>query len=175
MTKQLKEIEIPFGAKDSELCGWEYTIPEGMEATIVDNKIVVKKKDSEGERIRKALIQYLKDYPNLPNGSYCRDDFFAWLEKQGAKVSAIEGLETELEKQGEQKLAWSEEDETALCDALWCCKQAASIAKDENDMGNVWYAERWLKSLKDRFGCEVNCTTTKAWSEEDEGFLDSAL
>ena len=55
-----------------------------------------------------------------------------------------------------QNPAWSEEDETALCDALWCCKQAASIAKDENDMGNVWYAERWLKSFKDRFGCEVN-------------------
>jgi hypothetical protein len=46
MTKQLKEIEIPFGAKDSELCGWEYTIPDGMEATIVDNKIVVKKKNT---------------------------------------------------------------------------------------------------------------------------------
>ena len=26
-----------------------------------------------------------------------------------------------------------------------------SIAKDENDMGNVWYAERWLKSLKERY------------------------
>jgi len=49
MEKQLKEIEIPFGAKDSELCGWEYTIPEGMEATIVDNKIIVKKKEFEDE------------------------------------------------------------------------------------------------------------------------------
>jgi hypothetical protein len=57
-----------------------------------------------------------------------------------------------VEKQGEQKpAAWSEEDETALGDALWCCKQAASIAKNENDMGNVWYAETWLKSLKDRY------------------------
>ena len=40
-------------------------------------------KESEDERIRKELIQYLKNYPNLPNGHYCRDDFFAWLEKQG--------------------------------------------------------------------------------------------
>ena len=54
------------------------------------------------------------------------------------------------EKQDEQKPAWSEADEIALIDALWCCKQAASIAKDENDMGNAWYAEHWLKSLKDR-------------------------
>ena len=50
MAKQLKEIEIPFGAKDSELCSWEYTIPEGMEATIVDNKIVVKKKVNEDDK-----------------------------------------------------------------------------------------------------------------------------
>ncbi len=49
-----------------------------------------------------------------------------------------------------QKSAWSEEDEKGLSDALWCCKQVASIAKDENDMGNIWYAERWLKSLKDK-------------------------
>lgn len=46
--------------------------------------------------------------------------------------------------------AWSEEDEIALGDALWCCKKAVSLAKDENDMGNAWYAENWLKSLKDR-------------------------
>jgi hypothetical protein len=25
----------------------------------------------------------------------------------------------------------------------------------------------WIKSLKDRVSCEVNCTTTKEWSEED--------
>jgi hypothetical protein len=40
-------------------------------------------RESEDEKIRKELIQYLKDYPNLPNGNYCRDDFFSWLEKQG--------------------------------------------------------------------------------------------
>lgn len=55
-----------------------------------------------------------------------------------------------LEKQGEQKPSWSEEDEISFLDALWCCKKAASIAKDENEMGTVWYAERWLKSLKER-------------------------
>lgn len=60
-----------------------------------------------------------------------KDNWLAWLEKQ---------------KPDE----WSEEDEIALGDALWCCKQAASIAKNENDMGNVWYAETWLKNLKER-------------------------
>lgn len=55
-----------------------------------------------------------------------------------------------LEKQSKQKPSWSKEDEIAFLDALWCCKKAASIAKDENEMGTVWYAERWLKSLKER-------------------------
>ena len=32
-----------------------------------------------------------------------------------------------------------------------------------------------LKSLKDRVGCEANCTTTKEWSEEDEQHIDSLL
>ena len=51
-----KAIEIPFGAKDSELKGWEYTIPKGMEAEIKDGKIIVKQKESEDERIRSLLV-----------------------------------------------------------------------------------------------------------------------
>ena len=46
------------------------------------------------------------------------------------------------------KSVWSEEDEIGLGDALWAIKQARTIAKDENDMGNLWYAEKWLKSLR---------------------------
>jgi hypothetical protein len=44
-------------------------------------------KESKDEKIRKELIQYLKDYPNLPNGQYSRNDFFTWLEKQGNQKS----------------------------------------------------------------------------------------
>ena len=99
----------------------------------------------------------------------------AWLEKQGEQkptnvcegcnnvkgcVACVDGSEwAHIE---EQEPALSEEDETALCDALWCCKQAASVAKDENDMGNVWYAERWLKSLKERIQPQ------NTWKPSDE-------
>ena len=41
---------------------------------------------------------------------------------------------------------WSEDDETAFGDLMWCIKQASESAKDENDMGNIWFAERWLKN-----------------------------
>ena len=91
MEKQLKEIEIPFGAKDSELCGWEYSIPEGMEATIVDNKIVVKKKDSGDEGIRKAL---LNEFIHLQSKGYKfagleGEEIVAWLEKQGKNPNNV--------------------------------------------------------------------------------------
>lgn len=46
-------------------------------------------RESDDEMVRKELIQYLKDYPNLPNGNYCRDDFFAWLEKQGGQRASL--------------------------------------------------------------------------------------
>ena len=79
-------IEIPFGAKDSELKGWEYTIPEGMEARIEGNKVILEPKESEDERIKKAIFQALskKDAREvlLANGLQV-SDALAWLEKQG--------------------------------------------------------------------------------------------
>ena len=52
-------IEIPFGAQDSELKGWTYTIPEGYIAEIKDGKVIVKPEDSEDERTRKELVEFV--------------------------------------------------------------------------------------------------------------------
>ena len=71
----------------------------------------------------------------------------------------------DIEKQGEKNPAWSEEDEVGLGDALLAIKQARTVAKDENDMGNLWYAERWLKSLKGKV------QPKQEWSKEDDGVL----
>lgn len=57
---KMKEIEIPFGAKDSELQEWEYTIPEGMEAEIKDGKIVVREKKPELTPFEQELLVALK-------------------------------------------------------------------------------------------------------------------
>lgn len=57
---EMKEIEIPFGAKDSELKGWEYTIPEGMEAEIKDGKIIVRKKLPELTLFEQHLLVCLQ-------------------------------------------------------------------------------------------------------------------
>jgi hypothetical protein len=52
----------------------------------------LKDKDNDDDRIRKEIIQYIK------TGTYHKD-WIAWLEKQGAKVSAIEGFKSEFERQ----------------------------------------------------------------------------
>jgi hypothetical protein len=122
--------------------------------------------ESEDEKTKRMLdiITYKmsQHQPDIFTGEE-NEWFNAWLEKQCEK--GTNGNERDFpiseppltlkhakEVMGiKQDDAWSEEDEVALCDALWCCKQAASIAKDENDMGNVWYAEHWLKSLKERY------------------------
>ena len=61
----MKEIEIPFGAKDSELKGWEYTIPEGMEAEIKDGKIVVKEKKPALTEFEEMLYSIFDAYNGL--------------------------------------------------------------------------------------------------------------
>ena len=60
-------------------------------------------KESEDERMLREIKRYIKeqgDKPTgLPNGTAAVADMIAWLEKQGAKVSAIEGFESEFERQ----------------------------------------------------------------------------
>lgn len=51
------EKEISFGAFDSELMRQEIFIPEGFTATIEGDKIILKKIESEDERIRKLLVE----------------------------------------------------------------------------------------------------------------------
>ena len=82
-------IEIPFGAKDSKTLGWEYTIPDDMEATIKDGKIIVRKKepkfkvgdwvvDGQGfthqiERVVENVTTHTFGY-DIVGGGYFNDD-----------------------------------------------------------------------------------------------------
>ena len=76
--------EIPFGAKDSELCGFEYTIPDGFEAEIKDGKVIIRKKESEDEKIRKEIIDHVRGIRNVTeSGAERTMKWLAYLEKQG--------------------------------------------------------------------------------------------
>ena len=85
-----------------------------------------------------------------------RELLFAKMKEAGYKWDADK---KELKKI-EQEPAWSEMDETYSNHAFTAIKEYYS---DDRGFKNPWREEllRWLKSLKDRVGCEVNCTTTK--------------
>lgn len=85
----MKEIEIPFGAKDSELKGWEYTIPEGMEAEIKDGKIVVREKKPELTEFEQGLVNfYNKRNAILPDkdGVFNRHDCAELLHESAKEL-----------------------------------------------------------------------------------------
>ena len=157
-----KTIEIPFGAKDSELKGWEYTIPEDMEAEIKDGKIIVKQKESEDERIRKHIIDIIKD--NAKSKSIPCDAEIDYLERQKERVLVgiekmthplyVEGFEAgkEVGAQAEAlkhiHTGWNEKDKQMLrncIDALRAGSNGKSIAIDYKEH------EKWMESLLDSF------------------------
>ena len=74
-----KETTISFGAFDSELHYYEINIPDGCEATIKDGKIIIRKIESEDERIRKALIRFHKSTIDIDGIK--GNEIVAWLEK----------------------------------------------------------------------------------------------
>lgn len=90
-------IEIPFGAYDSELKGFEYTIPEGFEAEIKDGKVIVQQKESEDERMVRIIENVI-----------CTNEGEVIAQKYGLKLTDLADW---LEKQKEQKPLSTEETE----------------------------------------------------------------
>lgn len=95
---------------------------------------------SEDERIRKEIISFITDTRN-------------WFPKEETKSSWIAWLE----KQGEQKPSWNEEDEKFL-------NYSISLTDDAQ-------IKNFLKSLKDR----VQPHPKQEWSEEDDIRLDHLI
>lgn len=131
--------------------------------------------ESENERIRKELIEHVKDQQSsFISAPDCRDKYeeeennkynswIAWLEKQGELVNSLsKGLDNAHERideliqknnklciKLEQKPAWTEEDEKILKDILVDVK----FEGYNNDMlANSYKKINWLKSLKERIG-----------------------
>ena len=91
------------------------------------------------------------------------------LEKD---IAWLKSLKDKLQPQ--QKQEWSEEDVNFIEATIGLLNlvtpiDAASWGKSRLDCVD------WLKSLKDKVGREVNCTTTKEWSEEDKNHVKSIL
>ena len=146
--------------------------------------------ESENERIRKALITFFSRFPynNMEDAGINAKDVISWLEKQaehanflskiqvGDKVTRNEAgvlvnlsqlkrvAKPEENKGNIEEISpnWSEEDECYMSECI-----GAIATKDGWSFEEKRKTKHWLKSLKDRVGCEANCTTTKEWSEEE--------
>ena len=128
-------------------------IPEGYEARIEGNKVVLEPKESEDERIRKHIIDIIKD--NAKSKCIPCDAEIAYLERLK-----------------EQKPAeWNEEDEemlrTLISNYKLLCEKYRNQQKDfftkcsliKEDIEMI----DWLKSLRPQ--------PNQEWGEEDEEML----
>lgn len=71
---------------DDELIYQEVEIPEGCEATIENGKVIIRKKETETERIKRALISLLKSDPDRDTTAIygiSLDTMISWVECQG--------------------------------------------------------------------------------------------
>lgn len=86
-------------------------------------------KEDKDEKIRKSIISGLKYLETEFGWDAVGDvdilDAYDWLEKQ--------------------KVLPAEEDLQGREDVSWCIEQAKKVAKDENEMGTCWFAEKWLE------------------------------
>ena len=129
----MKDIKIPFGAKDSELVEATYFIPEGMEAVIEGDKVIIRRKESEDERIRKNCIHFLELQKEHHASTIEIDKCIAWLEKQ-------------------KPVEWSEEDEKMMDSLICSLTRISHNTKTDSTSPNYIFFEEvnWLKSLKQR-------------------------
>jgi len=158
-------------------------------------------KESEDEQHCKWILEYLYDGLRKSDEQF-KDHFkaaIAWLEKQGehanfrnkiqigdkvtrnedgvlVNLSQLKRIAKKDEKHGEQKPAWSEEDEDIINKILCICDDfeksfkisPASTKVIKEDVDKI---DNWLNSLKGR----VQPQPKQEWDEEEKNMLQSIL
>lgn len=80
------EIEVPFGAKDSELQEVTYYIPKGFHAEIDDDKVIIKKGEKltawsdKDEKMYKIALSCIETLEDISNGKNMHADVKDWLK-----------------------------------------------------------------------------------------------
>lgn len=100
----------------------------------------------EDEEMIDKIIDYIKPMPiffESTKGKSGKEYTKEFIKNAIKWLKSIKGR-----IQPQQK--WTEEDENGFGETLWAINKARTIAENENDMGNLWYAENWLTSLKER-------------------------
>lgn len=104
----------------------------------------------EDEEIVEALDDYTKNLDIFFSKIKVGDKDILSVEFREKVQHWLKSLKDRVQSRSKQE--WTEEDDNGLGDALWAVKQARTIAKNENEMGGLWYAERWLNTIKERVG-----------------------
>ena len=109
-------------------------------------------RESEDERIRKAIIEFFDLQDDNTTYSFVpKKDILAWLEKQGERNT----FDTDTIKKKAHQIAWetSKHYDPNACKQEWCEMAALAMAS-------------WLEKQGEQ---------NPAWSEEDEKMLDSII
>jgi len=154
----------------------EYYPSSGKDLNEALETLIPELKDSEDEKIRKALLnafQESEDSLHMVLTPHRRESFIAWLEKQGSQQLATSAKTCK----DEQKPAWSEDDDIKALNRI------SAILVDASEVKNWWKEYRlierdemirltdFLKSLKDRLQPQQK----QEWSEDDEKVLGFIL
>ena len=108
--------------------------------------------ESEDEKVRKEIMQLIQ---GMHDADPRKERWLAWFEKQNLIMAKSPQL-------GEQKSAWSEEDELKRSTLIHVVEKLQGSAIFEGLLPEELIA--WLKSLKDR----VQPQPKQEWSEEDK-------
>jgi len=136
----------------------EIEIPEGCEAKIEGNKVILVPKESEDERIGKELLNHLKQEKNSATLDINR-------EKWSKMLAYLERL------QKEQKPAeWSEDIRNWKNIAYYVLKEWLGIGQYLDNPA----LDKIAKELQKRYG-PVNHISISEWSKDDKAMLVNVL
>ena len=130
----------------------EINIPDGFEAIIKDNKVILKRRESEDEQHRNWILEYLYDGLRKSDEQF-KDQFkyaIAWLEKQGQETSWKPSKEDDVRRRSTIQIL-----EYARCLNTYNIYGKATIDK------NIAWLEKQGEQPK--------------WSKEDEDFYQDTL
>ena len=140
------------------LGGKEYIIPQGFEAVIEDGKVIVRKKESGEEKVKRSLIRLIEAFHDVnfptPEG-FSREDLIAYLNSNKTahtKERAISFIEFLDKNSYEGKMCVSNPE----------CEDIVNAFVEKDWAKLVAYVNKYL-------------TNERQWSDEDEAFLKVAI
>ena len=139
----------------------EIEIPEGYEARIEGNNVIIELMESEDERIRKEIISFFEQFTNEELRGVNISDWIDWLKKRKEQKPIsfngsynpddyeviMKGNATCLKRKEKNPAEWSEDDEKKLR-AVISLMRASRVVDPFYDKMCL---EGWLKSLPERF------------------------